>query len=567
MDTVLVKRELGDNVTGQPCPLKLSQPSQGKSVPDLGTMGESTFSLWCAEAGLVHNGSKIDKTGWDFYVEFPFTGSSDIHQLHAPAIECKVQVKASDKRDRKLAIKLSNLRRLITAQMPAFFVFIEFDGEASAQRAYLRHVDQEIISKTLEKIHKIEQLEGRSDHHKRTITIDYDDEHELKQLGGLTLKSVIESYVANGMVAYISQKKQILESTGFENGFAQITATTEGEEELHNLIDVSIGARKSVTIKSFKGYHTRFGVKSRTPMIDSLSGELEMPELKPVASGLVHFRDDPLSPSLTFSCNLFVSPLNHILPKELGKMRVEGEFFDIKLNPYTGAAEYKFDGLAGEIISVSKLRDILRLLRLITSSSKKATAELAFEGLPSFAFSMNCLNQPFKLSDELEALDCATKILSYFDITEQVTTTLIYISRNAEMLRQFYSVLDTTSHQFKVEFSVNGAGFDASKQVACIIVTTARIGKYEFGVILAITGKVFPMENDRYCLLASQVSVERKIVSNENGKIKGEDLVFAIECVEKKYEASHEVVTMFDKTGEEKSSPNLKLSANDQNDY
>ena len=285
-----------------------------------------------------------------------------------------------------------------------------------------------------------------------------------------------------------------------------------------------------------------------------------MPNLKPTASGLVHFRDDPLSPRLTFSCKLFVSPLNRILPKELGKMRVEGEFFDIKLNPYTGAAEYKFDGLAGELLPVSKLRDILRLLHLITSSSKKATAELVFSGLQPFQFSMNCLNQPFDLSNELEALDCAMKILSYFDITKPVETTLNEISRHAETVRQFHSVLNTKSDLFKVQFGVNGAGFDDSKQVACIIVTTARIGKYVFGVILAITGGVLPMENDLYCLLASQVSVERKIVSDENGLIKGEDLVLAIECVEKKYEYSHEVVTMFDKTGEEKKcSPSLNF--------
>jgi len=529
-------------------------------VRDLGTMGENTFSLWCAEAGLVNNGSKIDKTGWDFYVEFPFAGNSNADQLHAPAIECKVQVKTSDKRDRKLAIKLSNLRRLITAQMPAFFVFIEFDGESCAKRAYLRHVDQAIISKTLEKIHKIEQIEGRTDHHKRTMTIEYGDEHEIRPLGGVALKTAIESFVDKGMATYVAQKKQILESTGFENGFAQLTVTTEGEEELHHLIDVSIGARKSVAIKSFKGYHTRFGVKSRSPIIDSLGGKLEMPNLKPTASGLVHFRDDPLSPRLTFSCKLFVSPLNRILPKELGKMRVEGEFFDIKLNPYTGAAEYKFDGLAGELLPVSKLRDILRLLHLITSSSKKATAELVFSGLQPFQFSMNCLNQPFDLSNELEALDCAMKILSYFDITKPVETTLNEISRHAETVRQFHSVLNTKSDLFKVQFGVNGAGFDDSKQVACIIVTTARIGKYVFGVILAITGGVLPMENDLYCLLASQVSVERKIVSDENGLIKGEDLVLAIECVEKKYEYSHEVVTMFDKTGEEKKcSPSLNF--------
>lgn len=513
-------------------------------------MGESTFSLWCAEAGLVHNGSKIDKTGWDFYVEFPFTGNSEADQLHSSAIECKVQVKASDKRDKKLAIKLSNLRRLITAQMPAFFVFIEFDGDSTARRAYLRHVDQSIISKTLEKIHKIEQIEGRTDHHKRTMTIDYDDRHEIKPPTGQKLKATIESFISEGMAAYVANKKKILESTGFESGFAQITVTTEGEENLHSLIDVSIGARKSVTVKSFKGYHTRFGVKSRSPMIDSMGGKLEMPDLKPAATGLIHFREDPLSPSLTFSCKLFISPLNHILPKELGKMRVEGEFFDIKFNPYTGAAEYKFDGLAGISLPTSKLRDILRLLRLITSSSKKATAELAFVGLPSFDFSMNCLNKPFELSNELEALDCATKILSHFDVTEPIDSTLNEVSRHAETLRQFHSVLDAKSHLFKVQFGVTGDGFDSTKMVACIVVTTTRIGKYVFGVILAITGNVLPIENDLYCLIASNVSVERKIISNDKGIIQNSDLVLAIECVEAKYESTHEVVTMFDKTGE-----------------
>nr|WP_315204092.1 hypothetical protein [uncultured Albidiferax sp.] len=517
---------------------------------DLGTMGESTFSLWCAEVGLVHNGSKIDKTGWDFYVEFPFTGQSSADELHSAAIECKVQVKATDKRERKLPIKLSNLRRLITAQMPAFFVFIEFDGENTAQRIFLRHIDKKIISKTLKKIHEIEQLEGRTDHHKRTMTIDYGNEHEISPITGQGLKAAIESLVGNNMASYVSAKKKFLESTGFESGFAQLTATTEGEENLHQLIDVSIGARKSVTIKSFKGYHTRFGVKRKSPMIDSAGGTLEMPNLKPAATGLIHFRQDPLAPSLTFTCKLFISPLNLILPKELGKMRVEGDFFDIKLNPHTGAAEYKFDGLSGIFLTLNKLRDTLRLLRLITSSSKKATAELVFGDFPPFEFSMNCLNQPFELSKELEALDCAIKILAIFDTTAPITTTLNEISKYSEKICQFHSVLEAKNHQFKVEFGVTGDGFDSTKMVACIVVATTRIGNYVFGAILAITGNVHSIDNDLYCLLASNVSLERKIISNEKGVIQKSDLISAIEHIEKKYELTHEVVTMLDKTGE-----------------
>lgn len=54
-------------------------------------MGEKTFGVWCADVGLVANGSRIDKTGWDYFVEFPFNFNTDADKVHKSAIECKVQ--------------------------------------------------------------------------------------------------------------------------------------------------------------------------------------------------------------------------------------------------------------------------------------------------------------------------------------------------------------------------------------------------------------------------------------------------------------------------------------------
>ncbi|MBS4018326.1 MAG: hypothetical protein KGZ68_08835, partial [Dechloromonas sp.] len=235
----------------------LIKPKKVVVMKDLGQMGESTFNLWCAQAGLTANGSKVDKTGWDFFVEFPFAERVAPTQIHAPAIECKVQVKATDKTDRKLSIKLSNLRRLITAPMPAFFVFIEFDKKDVAQRAFLVHVDEGLISKTLKRIHELENVSGCFDHHKRSLTIHYGPENEIPSLRGESLKRKIEEYVPSGMSAYMANKRQHLESTGFENGFAQITFSTEGETNLTDLIDVSIGLKQSVQISKFESFHTR----------------------------------------------------------------------------------------------------------------------------------------------------------------------------------------------------------------------------------------------------------------------------------------------------------------------
>ena len=51
---------------------------------DLGLMGESTFSLLCAEVGLIPNGSQIDKTGWDFFVTLENSPQSSYRiQVHS----------------------------------------------------------------------------------------------------------------------------------------------------------------------------------------------------------------------------------------------------------------------------------------------------------------------------------------------------------------------------------------------------------------------------------------------------------------------------------------------------
>jgi hypothetical protein len=48
------------------------------------------------------------------------------------------------------------------------------------------------------------------------------------------------------MEHYIKQKHDFVNSTGFDNGFAQINFSTHGEENLRKLIDVSLGIEKEV---------------------------------------------------------------------------------------------------------------------------------------------------------------------------------------------------------------------------------------------------------------------------------------------------------------------------------
>lgn len=511
---------------------------------DLGLLGESTFAFWCVQAGLICNKSHVDKTGWDFYVEYPSHATGAANQLHGAAVDCKVQVKATDHRKRKIQVSLSNLRRLVTAQMPAFFVFLEFDCKDEAQSAFVVHVDDQLIAETLQRLHEKEEIYQRTDHHKYSMTVHYDDSHRLPILTGTELSKRILSYVPQGMADYVAKKQACLEKTGFENGFAQVTFKTDGEQNIKELVDVSIGARNSVAVKGLKGFQNRFGIKSRAPLFDSHEGRLEMPDLKPNAVGVIRFRQDRLSPSLAFECKLFISPFITAIPDRFAMIRIESDGFDLKMNISTGEIEYNFNADVDAKIPVQRLRDIIRLLQLISASGKKLLVAMNFENFPDLELEVDCRTESFELHNEIHALNCAVEILSDFGVSEPVRTTLQEISIYSAKISQFHSVIFAKRNLLRVEFSVEGEGFESGKRVVCISVVFVPVGECLLGAVLAISGSVVPIDGDRYELLATDAVVEHKLVSGSKGKIPREDLAVAVDAVALKYGDNHAVVNM-----------------------
>lgn len=513
---------------------------------DLGLMGESTFSLWCGDAGLIPNGSRIDKTGWDFYVEFPFHYADSALEIHKAAFECKVQVKATDKNERKLPIILSNLRRLITAQMPAFFVFIEFDGKDSAQKAYLVHVDNDLITKVLKRLHELGQSEQNKKYNKRTMIIHYDESQALKELNGNCLKATIMNCIGSDISQYIADKKSHLESTGFENGFAQLNFTTEGEKNLKDLIDLSLGIVKRVEVANFRGVHTRFGIASKSPFVDAKGGKLEMPDLKPNSEGVVTFKEDKLSAGVTFKAKLFISPFNAMIPDKYKKFRVEGEFFDLKLNPYTGEASHSFSFGEGVRLPIRQFRDAIKLLSLLSTSGKTLCAEMLFDGYPPLTFYVGCKEQNYDFSKQLKALECAVNLVSYFDAPDILDISFNEVSRYEKAICHMNEIISSPAHLIKAEFSIDGNGFDVKKEVACIFLMSTPIGSYIFGILLVLIGNAEIIKDNLYRLITKDAIIEKKIISEKNKVIQNKDLVAAIEIIEQKYDGDYSVVTMFD---------------------
>ena len=511
---------------------------------DLGQMGESTFRLWCNQAGLTANDSKVDRTGWDYLVEFSIPPKASPTALHLPAIECKVQVKATDNKSRKVPIALSNLRRLATAQMPTFVIVLEFDKKDVAQRAFLVHIDEEMITKILKRLHEREIIKESFDHHKSSMQICYGEKNEIPYLNGESLKASIERFVPNGMSAYVANKNKHLASTGFEKGYAHVTFSTDGEQGAIDLIDVSIGLKQSVKISNFTSFHSRFGITSKKPLFESDSGILEMSDIKPTTVGTICFRESKLLPGLVFPCKVYSPPLNLALPRRLEKVRIDGDHFDISMNPHTGASQYRFKTDETTELPITQLRDVIRLLRLVTTSGKEIFVSLLLDGAEKVDFSFSSPKKDFEFQELLDALDSSVKICQQFDLGQPIKSSLREIGSNGKSIINFCSILDIKQPVFRCDFSVQGEGFDESMPVACFNLASIKIGGHVLGAVVVTTGHALSLGPNRYSLISSNAEIKLKITSDERGIINKDDLVEAVKAIEVDYISDFQVVSL-----------------------
>lgn len=513
---------------------------------DLGEMGESIFSLWCADAGLVANSSKIDKTGWDFYVEFPYEHNlSD--DLHASAIECKIQVKATDKTDKKLQVKLSNLRRLVTASVPTFIIFLEFSGNTYPENAYLLHIDNEITYKVLKRLREIDIKHGHNNFNKRTMTVKYDNKHKLESLCGVHLKEKLEEYIGKDFTEYQNTKKNFLKSAGYEKGYTTISFETLGEENLKDLVDVSLGLKNDVEVSLTKAYKQRFGINDNTPFIEPQNVIFGMPDIKPLAEVTLTFKESHLEPALTFIANMFISPLNRLLPDELKKIRLDIKYLDIVFNPLTGDFNYDFSLENNNPINLSFIIKIFKLLNLLKSSGKEIMMDITHKDGSQINYIVPCQNENFVFTEELKTLELIQKIKNYFGLLEELNISMGDLRKYKDNIYHIGELIDSPQNIFKLKFDANLIEFDLNKDVACITILSTPIGSHVFGFIITLFGKAERITEESYEICTNNYTLESKLVRNNNMQINNIEINNKLEIFEKKYLESYQVVTVWDK--------------------
>lgn len=504
------------------------------SFRDIGTMGESFFQTWCAESGLTANKSLIDRTGWDFIVEFPHEPAPGFADADGPPIECRVQVKATDKNERKCQITLSNLHRLATSLSPVFFLFLEFDGKQDPQRAFLVHLGEDLIRSILKRVREIDQSESDNKFNKRKMTIKYTDQDSLSPPSGSAVKERIESYVNTALSDYSSSKQGILRSAGYEDSYGEIKFNTLNEESLEQLIDLSLGLRESVEVNNTTFHSSRFGVLSKVAVMKSETAKLEMPNLKPNATGILRFRESKYTAGISFGCQVFSSPFNESAPKSLVKYRVEGKFFNIIIKPYVNTINYSFFLEACEVPLI-ELIEALKLMSLLEGNSEGIMMSIEMEGYPPAEYSLGPNNEEnfFGVPNLFEKLK---NISEFFDVDRKTIVSYSEVLKREVLINNISKIISSPDSVWKVEFSVDDDTFDIDNGVCCQFAIVLPLGICLVGCIVSLVGSATKNIEGKYHLYSDAAYFDQKFCIPREGHVPENVVLELFDSAEEPYE-------------------------------
>ncbi|MEA5550722.1 hypothetical protein VB713_06990 [Anabaena cylindrica UHCC 0172] len=509
---------------------------------NLGSLGENKFEGLCLQVkGLtVHKSqSQMDRTGWDFFIEFPWKQDNLSPQDMLPEpLECKIQVKSTNEQRRKESITLSNLHRLIKAKMPAFYCFIEFDGKSEPQAIYLVHVDRKIIEKTLKRIRKLEN-EGKGDQlNKHKLPITYGDADRLADISGQSLKREIEKHIPEGMEKYIENKNQLLKTLGFEDGRYEFTCTITSDDPIRDILDLSLGIRKEINIYNLNLFQKRFGILSKDAYVESDEGILSL-QTKPIEAKL-KFKEYKFSPGISFYAKLYITPFCEFIPKERRKIRVESRFFEVIIESGTGIKFSVYPSAEGT--SLKEVKTFLQFLTLLENSSNPLIVEIESEistshqivslsskDLPQSLFDIRIFNgQLSNWSIVNELAEIVIEICRKMDIPEDkvlinIEELIKHFSSGYTHFQLLYQALHGKAKPVTLSFPIEPEGYQHGAKAASIFFVTVCIGNYIIGCCLAVVGSLSIL-GEKPSLIGERFLVGRQFISTDDTVISKESI-------------------------------------------
>lgn len=382
----------------------------------LGPLGETKFSEWCAGAQLTANRSlDEDRTGWDHYVEFPYEKTNLPRDKQLSPIECKVQVKATQRKDRKLAIKVSVLKRLVDYSYPAFILFLEFskDEEPVVENAFLVHVDERMIKRVLKKIRENDTLKKPKNLYEIKLSISYSLKHQLSDNAGLAFRDKALDYISGkGMTKYQETKRHLVDSVGYEESGFKFQFNAIAKDLDRYITEQAIGVSESLDIKDTVLFDNRFNLKSGGVEIKRSDEAKVSITLATNGSCHLRFKASEYAPSINFEADVVPTPQ---LFKDRNKLILRATLFSIELEFVDSLTQIDAK-IHLTIEKQAELDEIIKLFKLLQPANrgKSIICEMDFQNNGK-VISTRC-NFNYDLPDMMPVVEAISVLKKSYEI-------------------------------------------------------------------------------------------------------------------------------------------------------
>ena len=504
---------------------------------DIGNMGQSEFESLCSSAGLTRNVSQQDRTGWDYLIEYPLPRSpGQPADMAPPALQCLVQVKATDRHRRKWDIALQNIERLAKSPMPAFICLLEFDGREHAQQVYLVHIGEKIIGRALK---RLRQSEKRPHDAVRipTLSVTCGDSHRLPETTGACLKEAIQSYVAEGANNYCEWKRQLLDTLGYEEGHPYVKVQFSAQDPIQDLIDLSLGYRKSLKVSNTSMHDVRFGVECVLP---DPHGPAEISISSEPFEGEIVFRERRSSPGVSFSAKVHTPPVNRVLPRERVTFRIETNFFEILVQPFAGKAQFKsLPETATTVASLLEARSFLTLIRMMhLCDSEGIWMEVTVNGESFLAerqiFADANIHDPI---EELRILEQALVVARTYGVEAKVCISINDVLKMGKRIGAFYKVIQGGIEEVTATFYLRKEPVEVQPTSGAIFHGYLPLGDILLHCIIGIRGRLEQIGDKQYRLASPGKCIYRCAVTKNDLDMDGQEFADICASIEEEMTA------------------------------
>lgn len=230
-----------------------------KLARDLGDMGESAFKDWCAPEGLYAQKSEADRHGWDYLLERLPERADDrpLDGQHAMP-KYLIQVKATEDQTNPPRIKLSALKHLVDADLPAAIAVLVYaeDGRRPHRRL-LAPVNDKVIYDTLRRVRR-EEAKGNRAINRITVPVDLSAAEPVGEAGE-GLGDILTKFFGDDPSAYVRRKALYRQNCGksypMVGGFF-----VPGDDAGRKVGDLFLGKSRELEVTDLTIESRRFGI-------------------------------------------------------------------------------------------------------------------------------------------------------------------------------------------------------------------------------------------------------------------------------------------------------------------